>query len=68
MVNVKNINDERLGRWKVLMNRQHCTPVLAIGVGHDHVSGKMHLYTTEDMKKENLILFLKAALMQLEND
>lgn len=66
MVNVKYINEERLGRWRVRMNRTHSTPVLMVTVGHDHNQGQMHVLTTEDMTNENLILFLTAALAQLQ--
>lgn len=66
MVNVKAINDERFGRWKVQFNRHNSTPVLMVGVGHDHVDGRIFFLTTEDRTNEEAILFLREALRQLE--
>ncbi|HYC27724.1 MAG TPA: hypothetical protein VEB42_02895 [Chitinophagaceae bacterium] len=65
MVNVKAINDERMTAWKTRLNRVHSTPVLLIGIGHDHNSGQMHVIATEDMTKEHIVLFLRSALEQL---
>jgi hypothetical protein len=65
MVNVKHINDERLGRWKVQMIRRHSTPLILIGIGHDHNSGEITLLCTEDRTDEQLLLFMENAVKQL---
>lgn len=67
MVNAKAINDERLGRWKIQLNRKHATPVLLLGIGHDHNSGNLTLLTTEDITDEELKLFLEYALKSLSH-
>jgi hypothetical protein len=65
MVNVKAINDERMGRWKVKLNRVNATPVFLMGVGHDHNQGQLTIYCTEDRTDEELLLFLEEAAKQL---
>ena len=49
MVDVAKINNERLNGWKEKLTKAHATPVALIGVGHDHVSGQIHLVITEDV-------------------
>jgi len=66
MVNVKHINDERLGRWKTKMVRQHSTPVLLLGVGHDHKSSELLLLVTDERTDEEIEAFLKYALEQIQ--
>jgi hypothetical protein len=65
MVNVKHINDERLGRWKVQMIRRHSTPLILIGIGHDHNIGEVTVLCTEDRTDEQLLLFMENAVKQL---
>lgn len=65
-VNVRKINHERLGRWEKRLNEHHSTPVVLVGVGHDQVSGRIFLLTTEERTDEEVILFLREALRQLE--
>lgn len=66
MVNVKAINDERLGRWKVQLNRRHATPIVLMGVGHDHNNGQIITLCTEDRTDEELLLFLMEAVRELQ--
>jgi hypothetical protein len=61
-VNVKAITDERLQSWAKQLVDAHATPVLLVGVGHDHVSGQIHVVVTEDMTPVQIRAFLKAAL------
>lgn len=65
-VPVKQINHERMNRWKDRLNENNSTPVLLVGVGHDHVEGRLFVLCTEERTDEQVILFLKAALAQLQ--
>lgn len=65
MVNVKAINDERLGRWKNLLNRKHSTPIIILAVGHDHHEGDLVVLTTEDRSDEETLLFMEGAVKLL---
>lgn len=67
-VNVRKINHERLGRWEKRLNENHSTPVILVGAGHDQVKGQVMVLTTEDRTDEEVILFLREALRQLEAD
>jgi hypothetical protein len=67
-VNVRKINHERLGRWEKRLNENHSTPVVLVGVGHDQVKGRVFILTTEERTNEEVIIFLREALRQLEGD
>jgi len=62
---VKAICDERLGRWTDRLVGEHSTPVLLVGVGHDHKNGSLVLCTLEDMSDIELLLFLRGAVHKL---
>ena len=64
-VPVKQINYERMNRWKDRLNEQNSTPVVLVAVGHDHVHGRIMVLCTEDRTDEQVVLFLKEALRQL---
>jgi hypothetical protein len=51
---VERICRERLEAWGKRLAEAHATPVLLLGVGHDHRSGEAVLVTTEDMPEEHL--------------
>ncbi len=65
MVNTKKITSTRLASWQKKLDGSHATPVLLVGVGHDHVSGRTIVITTEDMPIGELKLFLQEAIRQL---
>jgi hypothetical protein len=65
MVNTKKITRERLGSWENKFEGAHATPVLLIGVGHDHVSGQIVICVTEGLTDGQIVLFLENALKQL---
>jgi hypothetical protein len=50
---------ERLATWANRMASEHATPVLALGVGHDHHIGNLTLHITEDLPDEMLREFVK---------
>ncbi len=47
-VPVSEISRKRLEAWLADCERDHATPIALVAVGHDHVSGQLHLYRTED--------------------
>ena len=62
---INAICDERLGRWTQRLVGEHATPVLLVGVGHDHKEGAVVLCTLEDMSDVELLLFLRGAAHNL---
>ncbi len=52
-VEIKNICAERLSRWSVKLVTEHATPVILIGVGHDHKNGEIVVCGTEGMSDED---------------
>lgn len=62
---IKSITKQRLHSWGELMIENHATPMLALGVGHDHNSGQVRVFVTEDRSKEEIVALLTVALKQL---
>ncbi len=48
MVTTEEITEERLKRWKLKMSASHATPLVLLGVGHDHMSGKFVVCTLDE--------------------
>lgn len=67
-VNVEFINLHRMRSWTAKLIAAHATPVLLLGVGHDHNSGKITLVVTEDLTSAELRAFLMAALVEISRD
>lgn len=59
---VKSINVKRLSSWGDRLTENHATPVLLLGIGHDHKSGQINVLVTEDMSDAEILLFVKKAL------
>ena len=59
---IKAIILQRLGSWAPSLEEEHATPILLVGVGHDHKLGQVVLCTTEDMSIEETIGFLAGAM------
>lgn len=49
---IRQINVERLGNWTYKMVSSHATPMILIGIGHDHVAGQKVICMLEDMKDD----------------
>lgn len=62
------ITVERLEGWGRVIVENHATPMLLVGVGHDHVSGNLHLCIPEDTPISNheYALILRNIAAQLE--
>jgi hypothetical protein len=59
---IELINVERLDGWEKQLTEHHATPILLVGVGHDHVSGKIHICVNEDFPDQHIQTFLRKAL------
>ena len=58
---IMEICDERFDRWKRRLASQYATPIILIGVGHDHNSGQLSICTVEEMDNSMIrIIFTKA--------
>jgi len=63
---IKSICEERLGKWTQRLVDEHATPVILVGVGHDHKNGALVVITLEEMDDRQLLLFLYGATDYLE--
>lgn len=64
---VLQINRDRLSRWAKRLAENHATAFVAIGIGHDHMSGKEVLCVCEDgPDAATLAKFLRGIADQLE--
>lgn len=52
-VPVSAITNDRLDGWRSDCIRDHATPLMLIAVGHDHVSGDIHVYIPKDLPNED---------------
>jgi hypothetical protein len=64
-VEIEKICRDRLDRWIQNLVKEHATPVVLVGVGHDDQSGKVVICTTEEMSQEDIGLFLVGAIKEL---
>jgi hypothetical protein len=62
---VRDICTQRFAGWTERLVASHATPVLLLGIGHDHNSGQLNVITMEDVPDEQLKLFLAATLREL---
>jgi len=58
---IEQIVRERLESWAGKLVAEHATPVLMLGVSHDHKSGQLVLLTTEGMANTELLLLANFA-------
>jgi len=58
MVDVEKINNDRLKSWRDKLNAAHATPIIILGIGHDHVEGKTMLIAVENLTDEQIKDFL----------
>lgn len=63
---IHKINVERLGRWKNKLVDNHATPVMLLGVGHDHKEGELQICITEERTDQQIYLLLKEACRMME--
>jgi hypothetical protein len=68
MVPTEKITQERLDGWAKKFSESHATPILSLGVGHDHTSGQLVLCIVDEAALDNKMIrfFLRMALRELE--
>lgn len=65
MVPTEQITRERLAGWTKRLDSEHATPMLLIGIGHDHTSGQAVLCIPEDIPMERVRELLQFTLDRL---
>jgi len=68
-MDTRAICDERLTRWKELLVADNATPIVLIGVGHEHNSGQIDVcFPTDAHNAEIAAILLEAADALLEGE
>lgn len=62
---LREICYDRVARWIERLIKEHSTPIVLVGVGHDHKSGHLVLLTVEELTNDQIVLFLEAAIDHL---
>jgi len=65
-VPVERITRERLLRWGQRLVKEHATPIILFGVGHDHAEGVPVVVTVEDITRRDLMIFIRHRLEEVE--
>jgi hypothetical protein len=63
---VREICNERLSRWADRLVSEHATPIILIGVSHDHKSGQLVLCTTEEMSNADIRALLRNGMLRIK--
>jgi len=59
---------ERFQKWGFKLLSEYSTPVILIGIGHDHKSGQITVCVPENFTDFEIIGILKATLLQLKKE
>jgi len=62
---IETIGRDRLEGWRKRLVDEHSTPILLVGVGHDHRTGQIVLCIPEEMTDVEVMHFLEGALNML---
>lgn len=65
MATTEEITRERFASWTKRMSEQHSTPMLLLGVGHDHTSGQLVVLVPEEVTNADVRRLLLYALRKL---
>lgn len=65
MVLTEEITAKRLNDWSKRLAEEHATPLMLIGIGHDHTSGQIALCIPEGIDMEILRTHLEFVLHNL---
>lgn len=67
-VPVRNIVIDRLARWSQKLIESHATPLLVVGIGHDHALGNVVVLTIEDPSITSAVVagYLRNVIQELE--
>jgi hypothetical protein len=64
-VQTSRITRERLDEWAETLDQAHATPMLMVAVGHDEQVGEMHVIVPDGVDRDQVKIFLRAALREL---
>ena len=59
------ITKQRFDGWQKRLSEEHATPIILIGVGHEHKSGQLVICVPEGVDDELLVGALRFALASL---
>ena len=62
---IREITEDRLREWGEIAIEKHTTPALLVCVGHDQVSGEMHLMVPDNFDLEDVRKLLLQAIAKL---
>lgn len=65
---IEQIWCDRITRWGPKLSTEHSTPVILIGIGHDHKSGQITVCVPETFTDFEIMGILKAALFHLKKE
>lgn len=63
---IEDIIASRIVQWGVVLRDMHATPMLLLGVGHDHAVGKLHVVVPDSVGTQEIKAMLLAALEMLD--
>ncbi len=63
---IREICKERLASWTDRLVEQQSTPLMLLGMGHDHKEGQLLILTVEDISDKDAASILKSALSKFE--
>ena len=63
---IETVCRDRLGGWTKRLVEEHSTPILLVGVGHDHKKGQVVLCMPEEMSDQEVMHFLQGALNMMK--
>lgn len=64
----REITEARLKRWAEKLAKHNATPILLVGVGHEHFSGDLVFCTleAEEMDTRMIVAILRKAIVKLQ--
>ena len=65
---IEEIWCERIPRWAAKLKFEHATPVILIGIGHDHESGQITVCVPENLTDFQIKAILSSALLNLDKE
>lgn len=62
---IRQICKDRLAMWTEDLVGDHATPLLLLGLGHDHKQGTISIHTNQEVKEDDMIAWIAMALDRL---
>jgi hypothetical protein len=64
---LQSVNHKRFKEWNQILQHQHATLWVAVGVGHDHRAGKRIVLTCQGIPSHRIVAMLEQALADLKS-